>query len=93
MRNRRNADTRATCIDAGTERALTTDMDGTFKLWEVRRTLTGMAPCLQTLDVSMQPGTLTFVSSTGCVVSASSKLHILRPVKQKVKHNVPVCAL
>ena len=77
----------------GNELALTADMEGTFKLWEIRRTLTGMAPCVQTIDIAMQPATLAFIGSTSCVVSASSKMHILKPIKQKVEHNIPVCAI
>ena len=80
-------------MSGGTQRALTADLEGTFKLWEIRRTLTGMAPCLQTIDVSMQPATMEFISSNGCIISASSKMHILRPVQQKVQRDIPVCAI
>lgn len=75
------------------ERAFTTDIGGVFKLWEIRRNiLTGMAPCEQTIEVAMKPSALTFINSTRSIVAASAKIHMLKPVKQKVQQDVPVCA-
>ena len=36
-----------TVTTPGHERAFTADTKGTFKLWEIRRSLTGMATCVQ----------------------------------------------
>ena len=38
------------CGYLGHERAFTCDTKGTFKLWEIRRSLTGMATCVQVRD-------------------------------------------